>query len=101
MAHSTRWRRSARRLPSLPPRLGFVRRAVLEPIETYVRTIPDSALLKYDEAEASRLFSKFWVATPAYFREQPLDPWIIGEIEGRDLYAVIAQWDAADVPGTA
>src|SRR5947199_1956569 len=36
---------------SLPPRLGFVRRAVLEPIETYVRTIPDSALLKYDEAE--------------------------------------------------
>ncbi|PYO57609.1 MAG: hypothetical protein DMD83_08345 [Candidatus Rokuibacteriota bacterium] len=35
---------------SLPHRLGFLRGAVLEPIETYQEFIPDEVLLKYDGA---------------------------------------------------
>ena len=35
---------------SLPHRLGFLRGAVLEPIETYQGFIPDEVLLKYDGA---------------------------------------------------
>ena len=50
----------------LPRRLGYVRSAVLEPIETYRERIPDESLLKYDDAVRSGLFSKFWVATPTY-----------------------------------
>ncbi|HEY3066345.1 MAG TPA: hypothetical protein VGL09_11180 [Methylomirabilota bacterium] len=78
---------------SLPRRIGFVRGATLEPIETYRETIPDEALLKYDDALQSGLFSKFWVATPTYYQERQLDPWIIGEVTGSDRCAVIAQWD--------
>jgi hypothetical protein len=77
----------------LPRRLGFVRGASLEPIETYRATIPDEALLKYDEAYRGGLFSKFWVATPTYYQERQVDPWIIGEIAEAGLYAVIARWD--------
>lgn len=36
------------------------------------------ALLKYDDAVRSGLFSKFWVATPTYYQERQMDPWIIG-----------------------
>ena len=78
---------------SLTRRIGFVRGATLEPIETYRETIPDEALLKYDDAMQSGFFSKFWVATPTYYQERQLDPWIIGEVAGSDRCAVIAQWD--------
>ena len=78
---------------TLPRRIGFVRGATLEPIETYREPIPDEALLKYDDAAQSGLFSKFWVATPTYYQERQLDPWIIGEVTGSDRCAVIAQWD--------
>src|SRR5712691_7065371 len=47
---------------TLPRRAGFVRGAVLEPIEDYRAVIPDDALLKYDDAVNSGLFSKFAVA---------------------------------------
>lgn len=77
---------------TLPYRLGFVRGAALEPIESYRDVIPDAALLKYDDAVKSRLFSKFWVATPTYYEERQVDPWILGEVEGAELFAVIAQW---------
>jgi hypothetical protein len=77
----------------LPRRLGFVRGATLEPIETYRQPIPDDALLKYDEAFRSNLFSKFWVATPTYYQERQVDPWVVGEISEAGLYAVIARWD--------
>src|ERR1700736_3503684 len=49
---------------TMPMRFGFVRTTLLEPIETYRERIPDEALLKYDDAVQSGLFSKFWVATP-------------------------------------
>ena len=78
---------------TLPRRTGFVRGAVLEAIEDYRATIPDEALLKYDAAVESGLFAKFWVATPTYYQERQVDPWILGEVAGTDLYAVIAQWD--------
>ena len=77
----------------LPRRLGYVRGASLEPIETYTSPIPDEALLKYDEAARSGLFSKFWVATPTYYQERQVDPWIVAEVEGSDRWAVIARWD--------
>jgi hypothetical protein len=78
---------------SLPRRTGYVRGAVLEPIEDYRAAIPDEALVKYDDAANTALFARFWVATPTYYQERQVDPWILGEVAGTDLYAVIAQWD--------
>jgi len=78
---------------TLPRRAGFVRGTVMEPIEDYRQTIPDDALLKYDDAVKSGLFAKFWVATPTYYQERQVDPWIIGEVTGTDRYVVITQWD--------
>jgi len=53
----------------LPRRLGYVRGATLEPIETYASPIPDEVLVKYDDAARTGLFAKFWVATPTYYQE--------------------------------
>ncbi|MBI4638288.1 MAG: hypothetical protein HY727_18280 [Candidatus Rokubacteria bacterium] len=78
---------------TLPRHIGLMRDAVFEPIEKYREPIPDHALRKYDEADQSGLFSKFWVATPTYYEQRQVDPWIVGEIEGAKLCAVIAQWD--------
>ena len=78
---------------TLPRRLGYVRGASLEPIETYASPIPDEALLKYDDAARTGLFSKFWVATPTYYQERQVDPWIVAEVDGSDRWAVIARWD--------
>src|SRR5215467_10250732 len=47
---------------TLPMLLGYRRLTVLEPIEMFRGRIPDDALLKYDDALASGLFCKFWVA---------------------------------------
>jgi hypothetical protein len=77
----------------LPRRLGYVRGATLEPIETYASTIPDEVLVKYDDAARTGLFSKFWVATPTYYQERQVDPWIVAEVDGSDRWAVIARWD--------
>ena len=76
----------------LPRRLGYVRGATLEPIEQYREAIPDEALLKFDDAVQSGIFSKFWVATPTYYQERQVDPWIVGEVEGTERWAVIARW---------
>ena len=78
---------------TLPLRLGYVRSAVTEPIETYRARIPDEALLRYDDAVQSGLFSTFMVVTPTYYRERQFDPWIIAEVTGSDRWAVIAQWN--------
>jgi hypothetical protein len=78
---------------TLPRRAGYVRGAVLEPIEDYRRPIPDDALLKYDDAVASGFFSRFWVVTPTYYQERQVDPWIVAEVQGTDRYVVIAHWD--------
>jgi hypothetical protein len=77
---------------SLPFRFGTWREAILEPIESYREVIPDEALLKYDEAFRRGLFSRFWVASVAYRSHRQPDPWILGEVDGIERYAVIAQW---------
>ena len=77
---------------ALPYRFGFIRGATLEPIEDYREAIPDEALFKYDDAVKSNLFTRFWVATPTYYEERQVDPWILGELEGLERFAVIAQW---------
>lgn len=77
---------------ALPYRFGFIRGATLEPIESYREPIPDEALLKYAAALETGLFSKFWVATPTYYEERQVDPWILGEVNGVERFAVIAKW---------
>jgi hypothetical protein len=77
---------------TLPHRIGFVRGATLERIESYRAQIPDEALLKWDDAASRGIFSQYWVATPTYFGRNQADPWIIGQVTGSDLCAVIAQW---------
>ena len=80
---------------TLPPRVGYVRSAVVEPIEQYAGPIPDEALLKYDDAERSGLFARVWVVTPTYYWRSQADPWIVAEVAGTTLCAVIAQWGDA------
>lgn len=77
---------------TLPRRVGYVRGAALEPIESYRARIPDEALLKYDDAVNTGLFSKFWVATPTYYQDRQVDPWLVGVVTGTDLCAIVAQW---------
>jgi hypothetical protein len=77
---------------TLPRRIGFIRSAALEPIESYRGPIPDEALLKYDDALRSGFFAKFWVATPTYYQERQVDPWILAEVAGSELCAIVAQW---------
>jgi hypothetical protein len=78
---------------TLPIRIGYVRSTVMTPIEQYREPIPDEALLKFDDAERSGLFSRFWVVTPTYYRARQVDPWIVAEVAGTTLCAVIARWD--------
>jgi hypothetical protein len=59
---------------TLRPRIGYVRSTAMEPIEEYRGLMPDEVLLKYDEAERSGLFAKFWVVTPTYYRTPQVDP---------------------------
>ncbi|HKW95680.1 MAG TPA: hypothetical protein VJX92_27585 [Methylomirabilota bacterium] len=80
---------------TLPSRAGYVRSTVIEPLAEYGDLIPDEALLKYDEAERTGLFSKFWVVTPTYYWKRQVDPWIVGKVIGTSLCAVIARWDSA------
>jgi hypothetical protein len=77
----------------LPWCFGYIRSAALEPIEQYRDPIPDEALLKYDDAFQRGVFSRFWVATPTYYHDRQMDPWIVAEVEGGDRWAVIARWD--------
>ena len=81
---------------TLPQKLGLIRLAIFEPIESYQGLIPDEALLKYDTAVQSGLFSAFSVVTPTYFSQKQVDPWVVGQVDGAELYAVIAQWDDSE-----
>jgi len=83
---------------TLPQKFGFIRGTDLETIESYQGLIPDEALLKYDAALQSGLFSTFTVVTPTYFSQQQVDPWIVAHVDGAELYAVIAQWNDLEEP---
>jgi hypothetical protein len=80
---------------TLPTRLGYVRSTAMEPIEEYSGLIPDEVLLKYDDAERRGLFATFWVVTPTDYRAPQVDPWIVADVAGTRLCAVIARWDDA------
>ncbi|OLB97587.1 MAG: hypothetical protein AUH30_09960 [Candidatus Rokubacteria bacterium 13_1_40CM_68_15] len=81
---------------TLPQKLGFIRRAVFQPIDSYQGLIPDEALIKYDDAVRGGLFSAFTVVTPTYFSQKQVDPWIVAQVDGAEVYAVIAQWDDSE-----
>src|SRR6266478_3534229 len=72
---------------TLPQKIGFIRRAVFQPIESYQGLIPDEALIKYDDAARSGLFSAFTVVTPTYFSKKQVDPWIVAQVDGAELDA--------------
>jgi len=38
------------------------------------------------------------VVTPTYFSQQQVDPWIVAQVDGAELYAVIAQWNDLEEP---
>ena len=80
---------------TLPMRKGYIRSSVIEAIEEYGGSISDEGLLKYGDAERSGLFSEFWVVTPTYCRQPQVDPWLVAQVAGTKLWAVIARWDAA------
>lgn len=77
---------------TLPVRVGYIRSTVIEPIEEYGGAVPDEALVKYDDAARSGLFSEFCLVTPTYYRQPQVDPWIAARVAGTKLWAVIAQW---------
>lgn len=79
---------------TLPIRVGYIRSVVVEAIEKYGGSIPDESLLKYDDAERSGLFSEFLVVTPTYYWQPQVDPWLVAQVAGTSLWAVIARWDA-------
>jgi len=78
---------------SLPARVGYWRVTVSEAIDSYREYIPDEALLKYDDARRSGLFSKFWVMSPRYVQQRQVDPWIIAEVRDSEHCVVIARWE--------
>ena len=80
---------------TLPMRKGYIRSSVIEAIQECGGSISDEGLLKYDDAERSGLFSEFWVVTPTYYRQPQVDPWLVAQVAGTKLWAVIARWDAA------
>src|SRR6266851_169553 len=70
---------------TLPTRIGYVRSTAMEPIEEYSGLMPNEVLLKYDDAERSGLFAKFWVVTPTYYRTP----------QGRPVARGRGRWDHA------
>jgi len=82
-------RRIARTLPSC---FGRVRHTRISPIEQSEALIPDDALLKYGDAGQVGVFSRFLIATPAYWLGAEGDPWLIANVAGTDRWAVIARF---------
>src|SRR5438093_13349228 len=60
---------------TLPQKIGFIRRAMFQPIESYQGLIPDEALVKYDDAALSGLFAAYPVVTPTDLSPQKVAPW--------------------------
>src|SRR5437016_13155455 len=60
---------------------------------------PLYSLAEIQQRVAQTLFSAFRVVTPAYFSQKQVDPWIVAQVDGAELYAVIAQWDDAEELG--
>jgi hypothetical protein len=76
---------------TLPFRFGIVRRVSVVNIERSETVLPDDVLLKYDDAVQAGVFSRFLVATPAYYWWPQGDPWLVAEVEGTERWAVIVR----------
>ena len=89
-----------------PRRLFFFRDALATKLEVYRGPIPDEALLAFDEAQRTGLFSSYWIVTPRYeslgARLAASDPWLVAQLNDADAYApgfhlsnyvVLAHWD--------
>ena len=79
---------------TLPWRPGYVRRLLVEPIERSEAPLPDDVLVKCDDAVQLGIFSRFLVATPAYYWRACGSPWLIAEVHETERWAVIVGWDA-------
>jgi hypothetical protein len=84
---------------SLPFRFGALRRVRVVPIERADILLPDDMLLAYDDAFRSGVFSRFLVATPAYYwRAQP-GAWLVAQVDGTTRWAILAS--VAALPAAA
>jgi hypothetical protein len=81
---------------TLPFRFGGVRRVRVTPIEQAELLIPEDVLLRYDEAVQAGVFSRFLVATPAYYWWPTRDAWLLAAVAGTDRWAVLAHWTAPE-----
>ena len=88
---------------ALPWRLGSARTARLVAIERSEVQIPDDILLQYDDARQLGVFSRFMIATPAYYFGAAGEPWLVAEVGGTERWAVIACWrdGGPSSPGSA
>ena len=84
-------RRLARTLPFRP---GYVRRVSVVPIEGADTLVPDEVLVTYDDAAQLGIFGRFLIAIPAYYWWPSGDPWLIGEVDGTERWAVLAGWNS-------
>lgn len=70
-----------------------IERRLVKPLEAYRAPIPDDALLRYDDASETALFSRFCVVAPAGGHEDRPTHWIVGELRGGlERYAIVARW---------
>lgn len=68
-------------------------RDVMQPLEAYRASIPDDALLRYDDASDMAWFSRFCALAPARAGRDRPARWIVGQLRGGgELYAVGARW---------
>jgi hypothetical protein len=77
---------------TLPFRFGWVRRVRVVPIERSETLLPDDVLLRYDDAAQAGVFSRFLVATPAYYWWPQPEAWLLAEVDGTARWAVLARW---------
>jgi len=50
------------------------------------------ARINYDDAVQAGLLSTYLVAAPRYYGQRQVDPWMVGQVVGTELWAVIAHW---------
>jgi hypothetical protein len=77
---------------TLPRVFGSVRRAKVAPLDQCDVVLPDDVLLKYDDAVQLGVFSRFLVATPAYYWSARGDPCLVAAVEGTERWAFIVSW---------
>jgi hypothetical protein len=81
--------------PRWRPWFSHSDRGFMEPLEGYEAPIPDDALLRYDDASETALFSRFWVVASTRSGADRPARWIVGEVRGSaGLYAIVARWHA-------